>query len=277
MTSMIRYTRPMMGNPIASRTGLTEDQMRKFVPAIFADAPGVSRSSRYGFIPTIEIVNSMRGMGFLPTMACQTRARSDDAREAARHVIRFSHPDAKDDGENKQEVVLLNSHDGSSSYQLLTGIYRMVCSNGLIAGDTHSKITVRHTSRAAQEVGQASLEMIQGADGVWDVVKAMQEIPMSQDGLVALGEAAAQLVHPDVEIDGEDMADWHRHVDNTNPTLWTGLNRVQENAIRGGVRSIRRTDDGPVIARTRAINSVNRSVEVNQNLWTLAEMVLSRM
>ncbi|NGZ27463.1 MAG: DUF945 domain-containing protein [Magnetococcales bacterium] len=273
---MIRYMKKMTGTSITNSAGLTEEQLRRFVPAIFATEPDADRSSSYGFIPTIQVVNSMIGMGFTPMMACQTNARSDIAMNCVRHMIRFSHKDAAHDEHNRQELVLLNSHDGSSSYKLLSGVYRMVCSNGLIAGDTHASMNVRHTSNAAKEVSQASMAMIKGSDGVWKSVQEMQRTHLSRSGLFELGEEAARIAHPTVEIDPEDMVRVRRYADYDPSNLWTGLNIVQENAIRGDVLAARRNSEGHVIRfRTRPIHSVKRSVQINQDLFALAEMVLA--
>ncbi len=38
-----------------------------------------------------------------------------------------------------EPLILLNSHDGTGSYQLMSGVFRIVCRNGLIVseGEAH--------------------------------------------------------------------------------------------------------------------------------------------
>lgn len=38
---------------------LNEDQLRQFVPSIFATEAHESRSARYGYVPTIEVVRGL--------------------------------------------------------------------------------------------------------------------------------------------------------------------------------------------------------------------------
>src|SRR3954447_3396916 len=93
---------------------LSEEQMRHTAPSIFADGKHESRSERYTYIPTIDVLRGLRNEGFQPFMVCQTRVRHDDRREFTRHMIRMRHAD-EITGEEANEIILLNSHDGTSS------------------------------------------------------------------------------------------------------------------------------------------------------------------
>lgn len=57
-------------------------------------------------------------------MVCQTRVRDEDKREHTKHMLRLRHADQLNDAE-ANEIILLNSHDGSSSYQMLVGMLRL--------------------------------------------------------------------------------------------------------------------------------------------------------
>ena len=70
---------------------LTDDQIRRVAPSIFADAPHESRSERYAYIPTATVLQELRGEGFEPFMVCQTRVRHDDRRDYTKHMIRLRH------------------------------------------------------------------------------------------------------------------------------------------------------------------------------------------
>ncbi len=109
---------------------LSDDQIRTVAPSIFADAPHESRSERYAYIPTAAVLAELRKEGFQPFMACQTRVRDEGKREHTKHMLRLRHA-SQINGAEANEIVLLNSHDGTSSYQMLAGMFRFVCSNGL--------------------------------------------------------------------------------------------------------------------------------------------------
>jgi len=84
------------------------------VPSIFADAPHGSRSDRYAYIPTSTVLTKLRQEGFEPFMVCQTRVRNEDRREYTKHLIRLRHA-SQINGDEANEIILLNSHDGTNA------------------------------------------------------------------------------------------------------------------------------------------------------------------
>lgn len=103
---------------------LTTQQLYKKAPAIFATQPDTAVSERYGFVPTIEVVGALQNEGWYPMKALQTNARNEDKQVIAKHMIRFRQdPDRQIHvGDAITEMVLTNSHDRSSSYQLYLGL-----------------------------------------------------------------------------------------------------------------------------------------------------------
>lgn len=114
---------------------LDEIKLRKFAPSIFADCRADWTSDRYEFISTSECLDGLKEAGFLPVMASQSRTRLADKIGYTKHMIRLRHRSLQEVGGMVPEIVLTNAHDGNSSYQLRAGIYRFVCSNGLIIGN----------------------------------------------------------------------------------------------------------------------------------------------
>lgn len=96
---------------LRSSSPLTDDQIRAVAPSIFAVDKHTSRSDRYTYIPTGEVLTALRKEGFEPFMVCQTRVRQDDRRDFTKHMVRMRHATQVNDAE-ANEIVLLNSHDG---------------------------------------------------------------------------------------------------------------------------------------------------------------------
>lgn len=272
---MIRYTRSF-NNPIKLATGdfLTIGAMRRVAPAIFTDAPHESRSNRYGFIPTEQLLTGLISEGFYPVSVTQARSREEGKKTAAKHLIRFRHASALPIDGVSPEVVLLNSHDGSSSYKLMAGLFRMVCSNGLIAGEMWGACTVPHTRGALERVIEGSFEIIKKAPELADSVHAMQGIALSADEQRAYGRAALALRYDNPEtapVSADDL-NAARRVEDRGPDLWRTLNRTQENIMRGGVAGIKYDENGRRRRTiTRPINGIDQSVSINRGLWVLAE------
>ena len=56
-------------------TPLSEEQMRAAAPSVFAEGKHASRSERYTYIPTIEVLRGLRKEGFEPFMVAQGASR----------------------------------------------------------------------------------------------------------------------------------------------------------------------------------------------------------
>ncbi|UAD11410.1 DUF945 domain-containing protein (plasmid) [Escherichia coli] len=57
------------------------------MPSLFSCDKHESRSERYTYIPTINIINKLRDEGFQPFFACQSRIRDLGRREYSKHVF----------------------------------------------------------------------------------------------------------------------------------------------------------------------------------------------
>ena len=134
---------------------LSDDQIRSVAPSIFADAPHESRSERYSYIPTAAVLTELRKEGFQPFMVTQTRVRDEGKREHTKHMLRLRHA-SQINGAEANEIVLLNSHDGTSSYQMLAGQFRL-CPTGhslnYVQRRTMSSATLTLLVKAAMQHG----------------------------------------------------------------------------------------------------------------------------
>ncbi|MFP3488906.1 DUF932 domain-containing protein, partial [Staphylococcus sp. SIMBA_130] len=99
---------------------LTTEELYCTVPSVFSAEKHESRSDRYTYIPTITLLESLQKEGFYPFFACQTRVRDDTRREQTKHMLRLRRHN-QITGVRVPELILLNSHDGTSSYQMLPG------------------------------------------------------------------------------------------------------------------------------------------------------------
>ena len=143
---------------------LSDDQIRSVAPSIFAEEKHQSRSDRYTYIPTGEVLGALRKEGFQPFMVCQTRVRDTGKREHTKHMLRLRHT-KQIDGAEANEIILLNSHDGTSAYKLIAGIFRIVCSNGLVVAEsTVGSLAVPHKGNIVDRVIEGSFEDLQRSD-----------------------------------------------------------------------------------------------------------------
>ena len=253
---------------------LSDDALHEAVPSIFANTAHASRSDRYAYIPTIQVLNALRKEGFQPFMACQARVRDDSREGYAKHMLRLRHASQIEGQGDTNEIILLNSHDGSSSYQMLAGCYRFVCQNGMVCGDTFQDVRVQHRGDVVGNVIDGAYEVLENFDRVSQSRAEMTEIQLTPDEQRAFAKAALPLRFPEAaDKPAEEHVLRRRRHDDAANDLWTTFNIVQENLIKGGipVHHANAKSRKRKMTHTRRINGIDGNVNLNKALWTLAE------
>lgn len=251
---------------------MTNNDLFRAAPSIFASTAHHSTSERYEFLPTIDVVDALRAEGFQPVQAFQAKTRLADRRPFVKHTIRFRHESHafKETEGSEFHLLLQNSHVGSSSFQIQAGVYRMVCSNGMIIADsvldTHR---VRHSGRKAtlDNCIEGVYRIVDGVDTVEDQIHAWQNRTLSAPVQEVFAKAAAQLRWgDDAPIRPRVLLNPRRNADVGNDQ-WTVFNRVQENLLRGGQYGVTATGRNMT---TRAVKSIDENNRLNKALWTLS-------
>ena len=250
---------------------LSDDQIHRVAPSIFADAPHESRSQRYAYIPTAAVLTELRKEGFQPFMVTQTRVRDEGKREHTKHMIRLRHA-SQINGAEANEIVLLNSHDGTSSYQMLAGMFRFVCSNGLVCGDTVADVRVPHKGDVSGHVIEGAYEVLRGFDRVKDSRDAMRAITLDEGEAEVFARAALALKYDPTDNKPAPITESQilmpRRFDDRRPDLWSVFNRTQENLTKGGLHG--RSANGRR-QQTRPVQGIDSDIRLNRALWLLAD------
>jgi hypothetical protein len=221
-------------------------------------------------VPTINVIEKLRTEGFEPYEVRQNRVRDQNRREHTKHMVRLRHQShISADREEVPELILLNSHDGTSSYQILSGFFRFVCSNGLIAGDVCSDTRVRHSGNVLDDVIEGSFKVLENVTEISKRIGEYKTTALKSAEQSAFASAAMQLRwEPDkAPIVPDQLLETSRWSD-CKPDLWSTYNRVQEKLLKGGLSG--RTSNGRR-TRTRAVGSISEDVRLNKALWTLTE------
>ncbi|HCB0001144.1 MULTISPECIES: DUF932 domain-containing protein [Enterobacteriaceae] len=258
-TNQIRRDRP-----------LTHDELRQHVPSVFGEDKHESRSDRYCYIPTITLLENLQREGFQPFFACQSRVRDPDRREHTKHMLRLRRAGQIND-QQVPEIIILNSHDGASSFQLLPGIFRSVCTNSLVCGQSFGEIRVPHRGNVVERVIEGAYEVLGIFDQVEEKREAMQSLLLPPPAQQALAKAAlmyrfGEEHQPVTEAQALSPRRWQ---DEKND-LWTVFNRLQENLSKGGL--VGRSAQGKR-SRTRAVNGIDGDLKLNRALWVMAEQL----
>jgi hypothetical protein len=185
-------------------------------------------------------------------------------------MLRLRHA-SQINGAEANEIVLLNSHDGTSSYQMLAGMFRFVCANGMVCGDVSSDIRVPHKGDVVDRVLTGAFDVLDGFTRVVEEREGMKALELNAGEQSAFATAALELKYDTdaspAPITEAQLLQSRRFQDRSND-LWTTFNRVQENLTRGGLPA--RTALGRS-TRTRPVAGIDQNVKINRALWVLAE------
>ncbi len=251
---------------------LTHEELFRVVPSVFSEDKHQSRSERYTYIPTISLLDSLQREGFQPFFACQTRVRDPERREHTKHMLRLRR-EGQITGKQVPEIILLNSHDGTSSYQMLPGLFRAVCQNGLVCGESFGEVRVPHKGDVVSQVIEGAYEVLGIFDRVEEKRDAMQSLMLPPPAQQALAQAALMYRFGEGHqpVTAPQVLSPRRWQDESND-LWTTYQRIQENLIKGGL-SGRSAKGGRI--HTRSVRGIDGDVKLNRALWVMAEAMLS--
>jgi hypothetical protein len=203
--------------------------------------------------------------------------RDPERRDTTRHLVRFRQDPQRQItvGDSIAELVLTNSHDRSAAYQLDLGLFRLICSNGMVTpvGEMGG-IRVRHGKQVVDQILEGSLALVDEVPNLAGTVERFQSLRLSPKESRLFAQSALTLrygedwrqvspIQPDRLLDA-------RRSEDRDQNLWRVFNRTQENLLKGGLTG--RSASGRH-TRTRAITSVTEDVRLNRALWQLTEHV----
>lgn len=268
-----------------SARALTEDEMRKAAPSIFAMTAHESRSERFAPIPTIDVLRGLQAEGFFPVACRQATTRVAGKEDFTKHMLRLRRLDddaAYKVGDTVCEIVLKNANDGTSAYDLLAGLFRIRCLNSLVAQTgTIDTVKVRHSGDVQGKVIEGTYHVLSEAQKALAAPQDWSQIGMAPEARAAFSEAAHILRFADAE--GEVTTPVQpcqllqaRRVDDRATDLWTTFNVVQENVIRGGLHATGRdANNHRRRVTTREVRGIDQDVRLNKALFVLAERMAS--
>ena len=261
---------------------LNLNEIETVCPSALTQKPSKHLSHIYRIIPTTDVIDILGEQGWLPTQAVQTRTRKGHESKTPfkKHMIRFRNEDnlsiSKEIGDTHPEILLTNSHDGSCSFKFHVGLFRLVCSNGLVIADqTFDEFRVMHKGFQKEDI----LKVVQMTTEKIPMVVGRVQDMMSKELSKTQQYDFAKLVADhrwgeDKLIDVNQILKIRREED-AGDDLWSVFNRVQENLLSGGILTITPKDNGKVRrSRSRAIRSIDQNLEVNKMLWNLSESIL---
>lgn len=236
-------------------------------------APAEGLSDKYLFLDTRKVIADMQDMGFEVSNFRYPKARTVAGRYGL-HEVEFRRPQdigsgLRVVGEEVPRILLLNSYDGSRKAQLMAGVFRLVCSNGLVAGNAFTKQKFVHMGNYEADLHEAIKMTAETTNNIFNRIEAYKGIYLEDGVYLELAAEASRIRFPEAAIEvNPEMILQPRRREDMKKDLWTTFNRIQENLVRGGITG--RDAQGRVRSVGQLAN-IEKSNQFNAALWDLAE------
>ncbi len=270
-----------------------ETLLRK-APAIFADRPASHTSDKYLFIPTIKLIQGLRGEGWEVVSAVQTMTKKSNAekRDTNKHAIFLARRDMIGSAFNAGDVMPLikmeNSHNAMSSFSLSTGFFRKACANGMTVPESiYAAPTVIHNKNLASDVIDATYKVLSDFPRLVEMQRSLSGVMLDAEEKMLFADAASDVFFTKDErkameavaarrgaryaIDAQLVAS-RRYEDRKND-LWTVTNVIQENLVRGHVQTTTLDDRGnyQALRSKRKVTSIDRDNDIHEKLFMMTQ------
>ena len=276
--TMIRFSNSTLQN------FLSNDELRKACPHAFKDEPtNPNVSDKYIQANTMTVIDDLAKLGWYPVQAKQCRAKKNSSGIRSFHMIALQNPDIKilrnGEVDAYPQIILTNSHDGYNSFKFMLGIFRLVCSNGLVVCDNQMvNMTIRHINYTFDELRRIVASAIEQVPDIVNTMNKMRTVELSNDEKKDIATKMFKIrkgydENDNVQVDEETINDILtpvRSEDNAND-LWTVFNICQEKMIKGGFSA---TGKNNKARKQRGITSIKKDMEYNQKIWGVASQYL---
>ena len=262
---------------------LTKEQLKEVCPIAFKSAPtnpGVT--DKYLFVNTETIIDDLAKLGWKPVTAAMRKNRGKDT-IFSKHMVSFQNPNikitSKDGDDAFPRIIMTNSHDGLQAFKFSVGIFRLVCSNGLVVADEKfSEFKIRHKGYTFAELRDVVAQAVKDLPNKVEVLNKMRNKILTQDEKQKLALDALLIragITPDsdkakeFEYDQETIQDIlePKRKEDKGDDLWKTFNVIQEKITQGEFHAAFK---GAKVRKIRKIKSFEKDLQVNKELFKLA-------
>ena len=249
---------------------LTDKELMEIAPSVFTKEKSKKVSKKYSFIPTINIIKDMRKLGWDVFNATQQKSRNVNDLAHTKHMVRLRNSNIGLINDSVPEIVLTNSHDGRNAFKLHAGIFRMVCSNGMVIADTTiDNIRIKHQWYDFEDIKVITDAMVKKVPEMIKKMNSLNNVILSDDEQLEFAEKAILTRWPkgNESVNIEDLLSPIRKADRGDD-LWRIFNVIQEKLVKGGLVFNNKKEK---MQKIRPVTNIDRQVTMNKDLWELTE------
>lgn len=230
--------------------------------------------AKYSFMSTMDIVETFQQRGWELIKTATPKVRNEQAKAFCKHILEFEHTTLSNSlsNEEKLRIHVLNSHNGTSSLQIRFGVFRLVCSNGLVVSkNTLGEFRLRHFEANKSALDGMLLNLLNKATEVNTSIEAFKSMKLNDSQAFEFAIQAKRVlkqIQPTQEFELSDLLRIRR-LEDAGTSLWQIFNRIQENAIKRGYSTTNTLTNKS--RKAREIKSIDVSNRINTELWGIAE------
>ena len=254
---------------------LTKANIMSMAPSVFAESPSDEVSKHYTHIPTERVIDDMEVLGWKPIEAKEVKARKSSTKGFQKHLLVFRNDEIVINGNDGDtvypQILLTNSHDGKNSFQFQAGLYRMICSNGLVIADEQfESVKMRHMGYSFEDLQDMIKEMVGKLPLTVESMNKMKAIEMAEEQILAFAKDALNTRFTKkemnrIEVDLKELVAPVRKEDKGSD-LWSVFNVVQEKLIEGDFQY----RAGGKVRQARVIKNFKQDMKINKKLFNVA-------
>jgi hypothetical protein len=243
------------------------ENIKAIAPSVFTTEKASHLSDKYVQTPTSRVVEDLMNLGWEVTKVQEVNSRKYKGFQ--KHLVVFRNPDIMIKGENGDDsfpqILLTNSHDGKAAFNFRVGIFRLVCSNGLVISDADfSNVSIRHMNYTFESLQVKINEIIEKLPGLVNMINVFKAKTLTEVEMNDFATKASQL-RTKKRVNIMDVLSATRAEDQGND-LWVVFNRVQEKILGGSYTSGGR--------KARSVKNFQKDIQLNEQLFELAESYL---
>jgi hypothetical protein len=243
------------------------ENIKAIAPSVFTTEKASHLSDKYVQTPTSRVVEDLMNLGWVVTKVQEVKSRKYKGFQ--KHLVVFRNPDIMIKGENGDDsfpqILLTNSHDGKAAFNFRVGIFRLVCSNGLVISDADfNNVSIRHTNYTFESLQTKINEIIAKLPGLVNKINVFKAKTLTEVEMNDFATKASQL-RTKKTVNIMDVLSATRTEDQGND-LWVVFNRVQEKILGGSYTSGGR--------KARSVKNFQKDIQLNEQLFELAESYL---
>jgi len=260
-------TNELNTNSMMTNHAYTLDQIKAIAPSVFTTEKAKHLTDKYIQTPTSRVVEDLMNLGWQVTKAQEVRSKKYKGFQ--KHIVVFRNPDimikGKDGDDAFPQILLTNSHDGKAAFNLRVGIFRLVCSNGLVISDADfSNVSIRHVNYTFATLQAKVAEVIAKLPNLVKKINQFKATELTETQMQVFATKTMQL-RTKQQINVLEILTADRPQDKGND-LWVVFNRIQEKLTGGSYRTNSR--------KARSIKNFQKDIDINEKLFELAESYL---